>query len=667
MAGRLWIDEDAADGGVLAVVARRLSLPIAGRDGWPEAGDAVIGFRRGRREREPAEKGYAPGVWLLDGRPGLDRGDIAQMLMAGVRVDPALDGELSVVSGLDRHAPSSDVARKVVAERPSEPVRKAVAERPSEPVRKAVAERPSEPVRKAVAERPYELVRNVVPERPFGPARKAVAERAYESARKAVAERPSEPVRKAVAERAYESARKAVVERPYEPVRKAVAERAYESARKAVAERPYEPVRNVVPERPSPCAPLIASPGRSGSAPSNVPAFRLFEVPVFHLRALTVRRIGQGAGLLPADWDGPHPLRRRLETAAVRALYATGRDFGTVTLAASDDGAVRVAGPFGEPEERDLPLWLEAVGAFRSELAEEAETGRRRELLIGADPEFLLVAPDGRVVSASRFFPRDGAAGSDALRVRGQLRCPVAELRPDPASDPDGLMRGIRGLMRRAELLAAPDGRPLRWLAGGMPVPGFALGGHIHLNVPPNARLLRVLDSCVALPLAAAEDERGVRRRPRYGALGDFRVKRHGFEYRTPPSWLVSPLAAQAAFAAALLAARHTSEIALLTGLPSETEAGRRAYYEGDRDTLRAMALRVHDAMRRVPGYAMYRRWLAPFFAAVERGAVWREDADIRPKWGLPARENAAGGDAHVDGTAGTAGLGASPASLRSV
>jgi hypothetical protein len=47
--------------------------------------------------------------------------------------------------------------------------------------------------------------------------------------------------------------------------------------------------------------------------------------------------------------------------------------------------------------------------------------------------------------------------------------------------------------------------------------------------------------------------------------------------------------------------------------------------------------------MRRVPGYALHRRWIAPFFAALERGEVWREDADIRPKWGLPVRDGADG------------------------
>lgn len=533
MAGRLWIDGETAGCRVMARIAWRLALPRVGRDGVPETGDAVIGM--GRERRGAAGERFAPGVWLVDGRPGLDPEDIEQMRLAGVKLDPALIPDANGPSG---------------------------------------------------------------PERKAGPAGR---EGSFRDAGAADAGHGSE-VRAAAAGHAGLVAPGADVGHAGSVMR----------------------------------AGTVAFAALAGGV-------RLFEVPVFHLKALAVRRIGPGAGLLPADWDGPHPLKRRLEAAAVKALYAAGRDFGTVRLAASDDGAVWLAGPFGEPAERDLPRWAEAVDAFRAELAEEAETGRRREILIGADPEFLLVGPDGRVVSASRYFPRDGAAGSDALRVRGQLRCPVAELRPDPAVDPDGLLRGIRGLMRRAEAMTAAAGRPLRWLAGGMPVPGFALGGHLHLSIPPSTRLLRVLDSCVALPLAAAEDARAVKRRPRYGALGDFRVKSHGFEYRTPPSWLVSPLAAQAAFAAALLAARHTAELAMLTGLPSETPAGRRAYYAGDREALRAMARRVHDAMRRVPGYAAFRRWIAPFFAALERGAVWREDADIRPKWGLAPREDATG------------------------
>jgi len=572
----------------MARIAGRLALPRAGRDGAPEAGDAVIVLRRERRGRETAVGEFAPGVWLVDGRPGLEPEDIEQMRLSGVKLDPDLLADADGAAGSDGIAGS--------AGREGSSRHAGVAGR-SGSVARAKAVGHGGLVARAATVGHAGLVMNAGMTGHAGSVARAEAV-GHDGlvARAAAVGHAGLVMNAGMTGHAGSVARAEAVGHDGLVARAAAIGHA-ESARSA---------------------------GTFGFA-ALAGGVRLFEVPVFHLKALAVRRIGPGAGLLPSDWDGPHPLRRRLEAAAIKALYAAGRDFGTVRLAASDDGAVWLAGPFGEPTERDLPLWAEAVESFRAELAEEAETGRRREILIGADPEFLLVGPDGRVVSASRYFSRDGAAGSDALRVSGQLRCPVAELRPDPAVDPDGLMRGIRGLLRRAEALTAAAGRPLRWLAGGMPVPGFALGGHLHLSIPPSARLLRVLDSCVALPLAAAEDARAVKRRPRYGALGDFRVKSHGFEYRTPPSWLVSPLAAQAAFAIALLAARHTAELAMLTGLPGETPD--------------AMARRVHDAMRRVSGYAVYRRWIAPFFAALERGAVWREDADFRPKWGLAARE----------------------------
>ena len=56
------------------------------------------------------------------------------------------------------------------------------------------------------------------------------------------------------------------------------------------------------------------------------------------------------------------------------------------------------------------------------------------------------------------------------------------------------------------------------------------------------SRLLRVLDNYLALPFILIEDQNTKLRRPRYGFLGDFRRKTHGgFEYRTLPSWIVSP------------------------------------------------------------------------------------------------------------------------------
>ena len=164
------------------------------------------------------------------------------------------------------------------------------------------------------------------------------------------------------------------------------------------------------------------------------------------------------------------------------------------------------------------------------------------------------------------------------------MRYPVAELRPAPARSPDELASNIRRLLIQANTRIMD--RTLRWAAGGMPISGFALGGHIHLSgVRLTSRLLRQMDSYVALPLAMLEDPSDHARRPRYGALGDFRFQPHGgFEYRTLASWLVSPLAAKGAFALMLLCARESE---YLLYRPAEEESMIEAYYAGDRVTLR--------------------------------------------------------------------------------
>lgn len=404
--------------------------------------------------------------------------------------------------------------------------------------------------------------------------------------------------------------------------------------------------------------------------------WRFFEVPVFHLEALTVRRTGRGR--LPSDWSESHPLYRKLSREAVRAVYALGLDYGAVRLAADDEGSIRVSG-IHAPSVHDMRLWKAAMAVFAEEWRRTVRGGPERSrkrtdaggtgdeidvsavarsgqggvrdgegnrsgtngggksaaLLIGADPEFVLLRPDGMIASADRFFPSSGAAGTDTVRSGTRLLRPIVELRPDPAGDPDGLSRNLWRLLHRAAGLTA--GQPLRWLAGAMPVRGVALGGHLHLSgVELNALLLRTLDSFVALPLAAAEDSAGRRRRLRYGTLGDFRRQPHGgFEYRTPPSWLVSPMVANAAFALALAAARDYRRLAM-PELTACNERYRRAYYEGDRQLLREACEKTHNSLRCLPSYASLSRWIEPFFAAIRRGATWDESADFRLKWGIP-------------------------------
>ncbi|GGG88921.1 putative amidoligase domain-containing protein [Paenibacillus radicis (ex Gao et al. 2016)] len=346
---------------------------------------------------------------------------------------------------------------------------------------------------------------------------------------------------------------------------------------------------------------------------------------------------GAGRAASAAQWPAD-PVMRRVVRAATSGLYVLGLDIGEADVALGADGraTVRAARALGKAEL--TRRWPDALASYAAghEAAARYDSDHRT-LLIGADPEFVLIRQDGRVAPASRFLGEGtgGAAGSDALLVGRRIVYPVAELRPEPAADPAALLEHVRQLLRRAATRI--NDPSLRWAAGAMPVPGLALGGHIHLSgIPVSSRLLRLLDSYVAFPLALVEDPAGRGRRPRYGSLGDFRLQPHGgFEYRTLPSWLVSPAAAKAAFALALLCAR---EAQTLSYIPALDERYVEAFYAGDRAELAGCLDEVAAAAAATPSYAALAPFIEPLLDAARRGVTWDERADIRLKWRIPLR-----------------------------
>jgi len=343
-------------------------------------------------------------------------------------------------------------------------------------------------------------------------------------------------------------------------------------------------------------------------------------------------------------------LYRRAVKLAVRALYAAGLDCGFVEAAVGDNGVCAVTNIYlpaetpsgsdgGQRGQYGQQVWKHALESFASRYAalNEATANGASRILLGADPEFLLVTDDDRVVPASRYWPDGHGVGCDAAVIGGQVRYPVAELRPSPAASPQRLLASLRELMLQAAVKT--QNQPLRWLAGGMPIPGFALGGHIHLSgVALTGRLLRQLDSYVAFPLAMVEAQTAKIRRPRYGALGDFRMQPHGgFEYRTPPSWLVSPLVAKAAIAITLLCALETDTLAYR---PAEDEFYVHAYYTGDREQLRGCLEPLAAEMAKTAAWPELASWIEPLLHAARKGEQWDERVDFRGKWRLPHLEH---------------------------
>ncbi|WP_019910666.1 putative amidoligase domain-containing protein [Paenibacillus sp. HW567] len=321
-----------------------------------------------------------------------------------------------------------------------------------------------------------------------------------------------------------------------------------------------------------------------------------------------------------------------MQGIAVRALYSLGLDSGDVLLKAMGERRYIVLAltPLRAAAGQPLPAPYQAAAlALGRDLA--LEQPGRTGLLMGMDPEFLLLREStGRVVPASRYLPLDGVAGCDAGPPGTRGAFPVAELRPAPRGEPRALLAQLMSAARTADRLIAD--RSLRWRAGGMPLRGWALGGHLHFSgVTLTAPLLRALDNYLALPLLLLEDARASARRPRYGVLGDFRIQPHGgFEYRTLPSFLVSPVIAKGAvFLAHLIVSRYED----LTLRPLDREDLHAAYYSGDKPPLRAAFLPLAAQLRALPGYAQAERYIEPLLRGIAAGQTWDESRDIRELW----------------------------------
>lgn len=179
------------------------------------------------------------------------------------------------------------------------------------------------------------------------------------------------------------------------------------------------------------------------------------------------------------------------------------------------------------------------------------------DIMLGADPEFVLVDPvtlSFKYAESISGFPREGPLGADG---------PLAEVRPPPSNSVNGVVDNIQGILRQGNNSL----RPYHWLAGATyknPLKPnertLHIGGHIHLGdpliLPPKEKqgmyrqIIRMLDELVAIPLVRIDVPQAQLRRNtlhtngygKYGTWGDTRPQPGRFEWRVPSGlWLAHP------------------------------------------------------------------------------------------------------------------------------
>lgn len=350
-----------------------------------------------------------------------------------------------------------------------------------------------------------------------------------------------------------------------------------------------------------------------------------------HVADLAVLKVEDDCGGRVAGRLSRWRYQRVLE-AACRSVYVLGLHFGCVHVNVHPSGSWHVERVDPHPEvDEELGL---AYGEAIARLAALSLGGPRPtgELVLGADPEFSLATQDGRILYASRYLPFRGEVGHDrqSWERRGTVY-PLAELRPAPSPSPLVLAERVaQALLRAREALPAAR---TRWMAGSFPLSRVPTGGHVHLSgVPLTTPLLLALDTYVAIPFMLLEKRtRAKLRRRRYGRLGEFRRKEHGgFEYRTLPSWLVSPAATRAALC---LVKTVASEWPRLDPAPLRPARAVREFYLGKKTRFR---LAFHQRWRRLlatPTAEAYAYELSYVKRMVTGEQEWNDDDDFKSAW----------------------------------
>ena len=299
------------------------------------------------------------------------------------------------------------------------------------------------------------------------------------------------------------------------------------------------------------------------------------------------------------------------------------------------------------------------------------------EVTLGGDPEFALFdSSKNLAVSTRTIFPTlpwEGDVGRDGRGDIGEFRFP-------PTKNPRDVTLLIKERLITVHKMLVqtfPSGIEIR---GGAFVPGFKipgedwsmpLGGHIHLghshftrqyglkdcsfrNPIIVQRLLLGLDKYVGTILAAAGNPASLRHRvngsygrpalmlgvPSLASSDGWRPQPHGIEYRTPYSWIHSPLLTNAAFALSFLVAENSlrfsdSTDSFLARGPTFRSPSEHPLYSCHLNKLRFWAKRYLEEIKGFEGYREVEDLIDPIRELILSKRIVRANVDARKIWGI--------------------------------
>ncbi|MEN6351528.1 MAG: hypothetical protein ABFD08_19310 [Syntrophomonas sp.] len=365
---------------------------------------------------------------------------------------------------------------------------------------------------------------------------------------------------------------------------------------------------------------------------------RSYEVLIFDIKIISIRVKYTAKGKEQSRYIKESENAKVAELAK-RVVHLLGLDMAMVKISLSAKRRWKVMNVDPSPVMRDQDC-ESAVNKIKS-LYLIDEYLKNTEIKLGADPEFMMFnIKTGKMISASDYFPREGLVGCDNIRVPNRMQRPVAEIRPRPETCPLKLAENIKQALNTASRMAPYYN--VRWAAGSQPVGGYSIGGHIHFsNIKLNAWILTALDNYLGIPVFLIEEPlNAIKRRKKYGFLGDYRLKDHGgFEYRTPASWLVSKETTTAVLCLAKIIASNF--ISLNQNHLNNAEA-QKAFYSGDQEYFRPIFTMLWKDIEASEMFNEYAEHLNVFPRMIDEGIHWNERTDLRKAWKvtIPSRKS---------------------------
>lgn len=327
-----------------------------------------------------------------------------------------------------------------------------------------------------------------------------------------------------------------------------------------------------------------------------------------------------------------HFRRQRMMEGACRAVYLLGLHFGCVDVLVMPGGRWCIAGVDPSPIVPAELARAYATGIARLVEGWHAGPDPQSDVVLGADPEFGLFTREGRLLYASSYVKHRGTVGYDRQsRASRGSHFPLVEVRPSPSPSPLVLVANIERALLTAQRLL-PHRRTL-WVAGSYPFGKFPTGGHIHFSgTSLTTPFMSALDQYLAVPTMLLEHRvRGRRRRYKYGGLGDVRRKEYGgFEYRTLPSWLVSPRVARGVLALAKVVAQEWHRLSPVFSWEIRIV---RDFYRCRKARFRLYFPLLWRAVMATQTAKDYARELQNLAWAIQKGEQWHDEEDFKTQW----------------------------------